>query len=339
MTPNYFESNAFSLIEMVKAISRRKHKPMQAGSLGIFRTRGAMSTKIAVEERGSAVTLIQTSERAAPAEQYTAPKRTVRLTKIPHIKKHSFITADELRELRQFGSETAQASLESMRDDHLQDLGDSVDVTHEHLLMGALRGVLLDADNTELLNTFTFFGVTQEAEVAFDLSSSTEGAVTKKVRSTVRTMLNNLGDDAPLVDHIHAFCSPEFMDDLITSKDFRESVKHDPVASAALREGRVFRSVLWQDVVWEEYRLGDSGLGGTWVATDKCILFPVGPAIYDLHFAPGRSFSQLDAPGLPMYSRTVRDLEEDAWIKLMVESNPLPICTRPKALMKGKRGS
>lgn len=339
MTPNYFESNAFSLIEMVKAISRRKHKPRQAGGLGIFRTRGAMSTKIAVEERGSTVTLIQTSERSAPAEQYTAPKRTVRLTKIPQIKKESFIYADELRELRAFGSETAVATLEQIRDEHLMDLGDSVDVTHEHLLMGALRGVLLDADNTTLLDTFAFFGVTQETEIAFDLGNTTEGVVTKNVRGAVRKMLNNLGDDAAMVDHVHAFCSSTFMDDLIASKDFRESVKPDPAASAALREGRVFRSILWQDVVWEEYRQGDSGLSGTWVDTDKCILFPVGPAIYDLHFAPGDFFNSIDAPGLPMYARTARDPEFDRWLKIHVQSNPLPICTRPKALLKGKKGS
>lgn len=337
MTPNYFENDAFGLIEMVKAVNRRKHKPGQVGSLGIFRSRGAMSTKLAIEERGSSVSLIQTSDPAAPADQYTAPRRTVRLAKVPQIKRESFIYAHELRELRAFGSETRQAALEEIRDQHMQDLGDSVDVTHEHMLLGALKGTVLDADgSTVLLNVFDFFGETQESEIAFDLGNTTEGTQVGNVRAAVRLCLNNLGQDAALVDHVHALCSPQFMDALVKSKDFRESMKADPSVAAALREGRVFRSVLWQDVIWEEYRLGNSSLGGSWIANDKCILFPVGPQIYDLHFAPGDFLDVIDAPGLPMYARTAVDPEMNRWAKMHVQSNPFPICTHPKALLKGK---
>jgi hypothetical protein len=342
-TANYMQSDAFGLVELVKAINKRQHVPRQAGALGIFRSRGALSTKIVVEDRGSSISLIQTSERGAPASQYTAPKRTARLTRIPQIKRESTIYADELRELRAFGSETAKAMLTQIRDEHLADLGGSIDVTHEHLLMGALRGTLLDADGSTLLDTFGFFGETQEAEVAMDLGSATAGVVTKKCKALVRTLLNNLGEDAGMVDHIHAFCTSTFMDDLVTSKDYVASVQYDPTAQMAMRQGNVFRSLVWQDIVWEEYRTGNAALGfassGTWVPADKAIFFPVGPAIYDLHFAPGDFFDAIDAPGLPMYARSVVDPEFNRWLKLHVQSNPLPICTRPKALMIARKGS
>lgn len=339
MTPNYFENKAFEQIELVKAINLRKHKPMQAGALNLFRRRGSMSTKISVEERGSAVSLIQTSERATPASQYTAPKRTVRLTKIPYIKRESTIQAEELRDLRAFGSETAQANLEQTRNEHLEDLGDSVDVTHEHMLMGALRGELIDADNAVLLNLFDFFDVSQEGEIAFDLATTTEGALTKKVREMIRLMKRNLGADAGLVRGVHAFCHSSFMDDLVAALDFRESLKWDPSKAAQLANLGTTRSIFWNGVTWEEYDLGDSGLGGTWVAADKAIFFPVGPAIYDMHFAPAPFFASLDAPGLPMYARSARDPKWDDSIELRVESCPLPIVTRPKALLRGKRGA
>lgn len=336
MTPNYFENKAFELIELVRAINLRKHKPMQVGSLGIFRTRGSLTTKIATEERGSAVTLIQTSEPGAPAEQQTPPKRTVRLARAPQIKREALITAAELRDLRAYGSETAQATLEQIRDEYLMDLGDSVDVTHEHMLFGALTGVLKDADGTTLLDYFDFFGETQESEFDLNLDSSTEGEVTGIVRGIVRTCINNLGADGALVDHVHCYASPETMDALVKSKDFRESYKFDG-PSSMLREGTVFRPILWQDVIWEEYRLGNSGFsGGAWLAANKAIFFPVGPAIYDLHFAPGDFLDAIDAPGLPMYARAATDPEMNRWLKLHVQSNPLPIVTRPKCLLKAK---
>lgn len=339
-TPNYFENKAFERVELVNTIGRRKWRPKQVTAMNLFNRRGAMTTKAAIEERGDAVSLIQTMERGAPASQYSAPKRKVRLAKIPHFRRESLIEAEELRDLRAYGSETAQATLEQIRNEHLDDLMRDYATTIEHFLMGALRGKLLDADGTELLNMYTFFEQDEPSEVASTLASTTAGEVRGIFFDLVQSILDGAGEDATEIDHIHCLASSGYMKALITSKDFIESVQHDPTASAALRDGHVFKTILWQDIVFEQARIGNSGLtGGSWVPADKAIFFPVGPPIYDLHFAPGRSFADLDSPGLPIYSRAIRDLEEDAWIKLQIESNPLAVCTKPELLRIARKGS
>jgi hypothetical protein len=41
--------------------------------------------------------------------------------------------------------------------------------------------------------------------------------------------------------------------------------------------------------------------------------------------------------GLPLYARMIPDRERDEWVRLEIESNPLPICTRPQVLRSARR--
>ena len=40
--------------------------------------------------------------------------------------------------------------------------------------------------------------------------------------------------------------------------------------------------------------------------------------------------------GLPRYAKQAIDDEFGRWVKVHSQSNPLPICTRPRVLVKGK---
>jgi Phage major capsid protein E len=41
--------------------------------------------------------------------------------------------------------------------------------------------------------------------------------------------------------------------------------------------------------------------------------------------------------GLPRYAKQAVDQQFARWVMLHVQSNPLPICTRPRVLITGKR--
>jgi hypothetical protein len=47
--------------------------------------------------------------------------------------------------------------------------------------------------------------------------------------------------------------------------------------------------------------------------------------------------NNLSAIGLPRYAKQAVDQQFARWVMLHVQSNPLPICTRPRVLIKGKR--
>jgi hypothetical protein len=149
-----------------------------------------------------------------------------------------------------------------------------------------------------------------------------------------------------MVDHIHVLCSASFYDALLVNVDVIQWAKIQP-NSDYLRQSRVFGTFEWQGFVFEEYRVGTSAGNengsladtGAWIATDKCIIFPVGPNVYRQYFAPGEFFGAVNTMGLPVYARTAADTDWDEYVKIKVQSYPLPICTRPSVLMKGKKGS
>jgi hypothetical protein len=61
------------------------------------------------------------------------------------------------------------------------------------------------------------------------------------------------------------------------------------------------------------------------------------PAPQDsVEFAPADTFETVNTLGLPLYARMIPDRDRDEWVRLGIESNPLPICTRPQMLRSAR---
>jgi hypothetical protein len=317
------------------------YKPGQVGRLGLFQEESLFTDVAYIYERSGTLSLIPTSSRGGPSVQVTPDKATIRTVQTFRLSEEDQINASELFKVAQFHSVAGLQSLEIVRNQRLMKMADYLDHTLEHMLLNALKGDVLDANgSTSLTNLFTLFNVSQESEVAFDLTNTTRGTLAKKLAAVKRTMFNNLEADGARVEHIHVLCSPTFFDDLLANVDIVEWASVPP-NSDYLRRSRVFGTFEWQGFVFEEYRLGTiaSAAGGSWIAADKCIIFPVGPSIYTLFYSPGEFFGALGTAGAPRYARAAADPDWDEFIKLKLQSYPLPICLRPKALMKGKKGS
>ena len=67
--------------------------------------------------------------------------------------------------------------------------------------------------------------------------------------------------------------------------------------------------------------------------TDKAFFYPEGvEGLFEIYYAPADTFETVNTLGLPLYARAIPDRERDEWVRLEIESNPLPICTRPQVL-------
>jgi Phage major capsid protein E/Phage portal protein, lambda family len=70
----------------------------------------------------------------------------------------------------------------------------------------------------------------------------------------------------------------------------------------------------------------------------KPYFFPVGvPGLFRQYNAPADFVETANTIGLPRYAKQAVDQQFARWVMLHVQSNPLPICTRPRVLIKGKR--
>jgi hypothetical protein len=71
---------------------------------------------------------------------------------------------------------------------------------------------------------------------------------------------------------------------------------------------------------------------------DKAFFYPQGiEGLFEIYFAPADTFETVNTIGLPLYARMIPDRDRDEWVRLEIESNPLPICTRPQVLRAGRR--
>jgi hypothetical protein len=331
-----FSGSAFSMVALTDAINKMPFVPGRIGQLGLFREQGVSTTAVMIEEREGALTLVETTSRGAPAVQHVPNKRKARSLTVPHVALEDTILADEVQNVRAFGSENQLEGVQAVVNQRLSEMASKMDATLEHLRVGAIKGQILDADGSAVIyDLFTEFGVSQHSEIDFDLDNATPapGAVKKKCHDIRRKIEDELG--VVPYDHIHAMCGPDFFDDLITHPEVEKAYERW-LDGAFLRQGQARGSFEYAGILFEEYR----GRVGSVDFTDasKAYFFPVGvPGLFRQYNAPADFVETANTIGLPRYAKQAVDQQFARWVMLHVQSNPLPICTRPRVLIRGKR--
>jgi hypothetical protein len=325
-----FRSNAFGVTSLTDGINKAPFKPGRIGALGLFRERGIRTTSVTVEERSGQLSLIQTSPRGGTPSTIGTPKRTARSFTVPHLEREAKIMADEVQNVRAFGSEDQTLAVQTLVDERLADLRAMHEVTLEHLRIGAIKGLVLDADGTTLLNLFTEFGVSQQTAVlSVDADADQGDDLRAQIRSVQRLAEAELGAE-PITGY-RAFCGVDFIDYLRSDLGVVQTLRYaDP---QILRQQQLAgQEFPFGGVMWEEYR-GSTG-GTPFVPDAEAYLVPEGPDIFRTYFAPADYIEAVNTLGLPMYVKSFIDAELQRWVKLHSQSNPLAICTRPRAVIK-----
>jgi len=107
---------------------------------------GVRTRTILIEEMSGVLNLLPTMPVGAPGSLGTQGKRKVRSFVIPHIPHDDVVLPEEVQGLRAFGSENELEALSNLIAKKLQNMRNKHAITLEHLRMGALKGVILDAD-------------------------------------------------------------------------------------------------------------------------------------------------------------------------------------------------
>lgn len=343
LTLSVFDGDGFNCVSLTDSINKVPFVPGRAGQVVDWQEIGVTTTSVKIEERNGELKLLNPTGRGGPGETSSQPSDKVRLLNVPHYQHDDTIMADSVQNVRAFGRgnvlETLQSRINQRLTEHVQW---KLDPTLEYQRVGALKGVILNANGSTLYNLFTEFNVTQETEVAFDLgaASPASGVLRKACAGVLRKISNNLG--GVMYSGVHALCGDAFFDDLLAHKEVVESYKGTPMASV-LREGYVTPSGVvygvfeFGGIIWENYR----GMNGNtpFVDTDKCHIFPVGvTGLYRTVYAPADYEETVNTEGLPRYAKQY-PMPNGKGRHLESQMNALSYCTRPKVLIQGKRGA
>ncbi len=337
-----FKSDAFSMVSITEALNNVPFQPTFLRDLKLFVPKPVRTSGVSVEEKNGTLSLIQTSERGAPLAEADREKRKIRDFRTRRIAKHDRLMADEIQGIRAFGSETELMQVVdevNQRMNGPSGLMRDVELTWENMMLGAIQGVVLDADGSTIYDYFSEFGINQAAEIDFDLdnASPASGAVRKKCDQVVRQMMRAaVGGWVPGRTYVMGLCGDAFWDDLVAHAEVRQTYLNTQEAKD-LRGGTAYQSFQYGGITWVNYRGTDDG-STVAINTDKCRFIPVnGNGVFQMAHSPAETFDYVNTPGQPIYGMVIPDEKRNMFVDLEVYSYSLPICTRPAMLQRAKR--
>jgi len=332
-TMDVFTGDAFSSIELTTALERVPFQPSWLGSLNIFEPRPVRTETVAVERRGNTLALVQTSQRGAPLPQATKDLRDIRDFRTVRVAKGDRINASEIQNIRQFGSESEvpQVQAEVMR--RMIKVRRDVELTHENMRLGAVSGVVLDADGSTIRNWFSEFGINAPTESSWALASKDTDIRTKCHQITRQMAKLSEGAFLPTTQ-VYALAGDNFYDALTNHPDVKQTYLNWQ-AAAELRGNLAFGQFEFGRIRCGNSRGTDDGAVG--VSPNSARFFPVGaPGVFEVAQSPGESFEWVNQLGRDMYAVIVPDRDRNMFVDVEVYSYPLHICTRPQMLLRGK---
>jgi hypothetical protein len=343
-----FNADAFSMSTLTGRVNAMGHVPGRAGELvfaGI--SAGIPTTAVTIEKQEEALSLIATTSRGAPAPQQSMEKRDLIGINVPQIKLEQTIQAHTLLDIRggigagpdAFGDRLrgAKSAVESA----LTKMSRRHDLTLEHHRLGAIKGQILDADATVLVDLFAEFGFLNsvgDPEPETFSFGLTDWASTNNLRpkcsEVIRAMRRNAQTDIPDDAVVWAFAGDNFFDSLLERPDVKKTWDGTAAAKQRLGDSYVDGVFEFGGIMWENYT-GTDDNSTVAIDSDEARFFWKGvPGIFSESFAPADFLETVNKVGLPRYAKVALDPELQQWAKIHVQQNPLPLCLRPSTLMR-----
>lgn len=332
-----FNSSAFSMTSLTGAVNKVGYKPQLLGSLNIFEPMPVRTRTVFVDRREGKLTLIPSSPVGAPPKELVVDPRNAVPLKTTRLAEGFTLYAEEIQGIRAFGSETEFAQVQAEYLKRMASVRDDMDLTHEFHRLGALQGLLLDADGTTVIyNYFTEFGVTEAPAINFDLGNANPatGAIRLKTAEVIRSMSRSAGGAFTPGTTIHALAGDGFYDALITHSEV-EKTYQNWAAAADLRQDRTWQAFTYGGITWHNYR-GTDDNSTVAIDPDEAKFFPVGAKdVFKKAMAPAEFGPYVNTLGQDTYAMNIPDRDRQAWTRGELYSYPLYFCQRPDVLRKG----
>lgn len=322
-----FSNDAFSLTSLTDAIQNTPYQPSRIGSSGLFVEDGISTLTFGIEKVGSVLSLVPAGVRGQSGVVRANQKRQMIDFRTVHLPQRDAVIADEVQGLRAFGTETEVELVQNVVNTKLSRMRDDLDVTIEWQRIGAIKGQVLDADgSTVLLDLYSTFGVAQQV-VDMNLDSDTTKVLLNVVaaKRLIETELGGL-----MYSGLTAYCSATFFDAFVAHPAVEKAYYQWQQGQFLRTDNRAGFS--FGGVEWVEYRGNVSGQD--FIEANAAYLVPTGVrSLFLTKYAPADYIETVNTKGLPYYARQYRP-DHGKSVELESQSNPISLCTRPRAIIK-----
>lgn len=320
--------DGFSLTELTQAINILPNMYGRVNELNIFRDRPLTQPTATLEYANGVLRLVPTTPWGGVAPKNKVGKRKTMKFAIPHTPLEDTVMAADVIGIRAFGSESQAQTVSNVVNEKLQAMKNNIDQTMEWRKIGALKGIVYDADGvTEIENYFTAFGITAK-QVNFSLSNANTD-VRAKCMEVARHIEDNLMGER--MDRVGTLVSQEFFDALVSHPKVKEAYANYQEASQRLG-GDMRKGFSFGGLTFEEYR----GVVGSqrFIASGRGHAFPIGAVeTFSNYLAPADFVETVNTLAVPYYARQ-QNKDFNRGIDLHVQANQLPLVARPGTIVE-----
>jgi hypothetical protein len=324
-------ADLFTPSTLTKAINTLPKAPSVLGDKKIFKVIPVKTTTVTIEAINGKLVLVSNTDRSADPTHKGNSKRKRITLEIPHLPKTATILPDELN-VQEFGSDapegTAQATVINNK---LQGMKNDIMTTVEFHRVGAISGIILDADGSSVIyNLFDEFGV-QQKNINIQFSVATTD-IRKQVLDGKRHAQKKLG--GAIVREWIGYCSSTYFDDLTAHDTVKEAFANWQAAQDRLggdmRSGFSFAGVTW--IEYEVEVTNANGQATKFIPDGKARLVPITDDLFATYLAPANYNEATNTLGMEFYAKAEERRMGKGW-DLEAQSNPLSVCTAPDALV------
>ncbi|WP_090903020.1 major capsid protein [Azotobacter beijerinckii] len=325
-----FNDDAFSAVSLTNAINTSPEGQRVPALLdALFEEEGVNTTSVFIERENDSLALVPAGERGAPAEVTTGAQRDVIPFKTLHLPTRSTIRADEVQGIRAFGTESELETVMELVGKRLAKQRKRLEATIRFQRAGAITGKIYDADGQRLLlDLHRQFGIGQQSHAMALGSDATK--VLGEIVEAKRKAEDAIADSGIITGWL-AVCGRGFWDAFTGHKSTTDAWNR-------YQDGQFLRTDMrpmgfqFGGVEWQEFygKVGDV----EFIGTDDAYLIPLGvDGLLVTKYAPADYMDTVNTMGQKFYA-SQEPLPHNKGVDLESQSNPLSICTRPRAIIK-----
>lgn len=318
-------NSTFGIRPMTESINKLPTSPTIIRSLGLFKPEYHTTTYVTVESKNGVLSLVSAVPRGTPGAPVSGDRGDPQTFNMLHLPKNDVVRADDVQNVRAFGSDNKAETVAEKVNGKLLGMKSDIEYTREHLMLGALKGKILDADGSTIEDLYTRFGLTRKV-FTWQLSAATT-EVGKQI-DQAKTFLGKkrMGES---ISGWYVLASEEYMEKFV----YHESMKriYERYQEAALYRGESTNvSVVHKGVTFIQY--DHVFPSGEKIPDGEAIMLPKGTRkTFKENFAPGDMNETVNTKAKPYYASREKLQHGKGW-DLHAQSNPLPLVLRPELL-------
>ncbi len=321
----------FTARQLTLAINKMKPAPTKVLDTVFGRKKRQLTGTFKWDIKESSGHLLSNISTAAPATVRGGIGRKTVTCNAPRFAEKEFISADDLKDMRAFGSAMATELLKERIGEEQADMRTSIDLTREFMAVKALSGQVVDKNGTVLVD----YNLPAAHKPTLTGTAKWTDAASEPIKN-LRAWKKMISQHAGPVSGFAAFCGSGAMDALINNDNARELLQYSAGRQIA-EEGRIARLAKVNIDEYDGTYTDDNGTMHDLIPENVFALVGLGPQIAAELFAP---VIDLKAPagvgkGKPadmFFSKMWEDEDPSGkWIK--AEARPLPVMFQPLAVI------